>query len=93
MKPRLHAFDGEQLTLQQIMERVPAYGRTAIRHHLAAGRNTAEAMLAFDHKAARHRAGVAGRAAVEAKGGFAYQLGRTPGRAKARASGFVARKA
>lgn len=91
MKPRLHPFDGEELTLQQIMQRVPAYGRTAIRRHLAAGRNTTETMLAFDHQAARHRAGVAGRAVSEANSGFSHHLAHWHSRAKAKASGFIAR--
>lgn len=41
-------FEGEQLTVTEIRQRVPALADTTIRRHLAAGRNTRQAMLTFD---------------------------------------------
>ena len=38
-------FEGEQLTVKQIRERVPILGEESIRNHLRAGRNTRTAML------------------------------------------------
>lgn len=52
MAAKQHAFDGEQLTVAEIMQRVPALGESAIRNALAAGRNTTAAMLSFDPKRA-----------------------------------------
>lgn len=56
-EPRLHAFEGEQLTVQQIHQRVPALSQRTIRDHLAAGRRTRTAMLSFDPAAAAARGG------------------------------------
>ena len=39
-RPQLHAFEGEQLTVQQIHQRVPVLSERTIRDHLAAGRRT-----------------------------------------------------
>lgn len=54
-RPRLHAFEGEQLTVQQIHQRVPVLSERTIRDHLAAGRRTRTAMLCFDPIAAASR--------------------------------------
>jgi hypothetical protein len=56
----LHHFDGEQLTVKEIMLRVPALGETAIRTALKAGRNTSYAMLTFDPLAAARAGGARG---------------------------------
>lgn len=58
MRPALlHDFEGEQLTVRQIHLRVPALSERTIRDHLAAGRRTRTAMLAFDPIAAAARGG------------------------------------
>lgn len=46
-RPARHLFDGEELTVTEIMARVPALGEHAIRDHLRAGRNTSTAMLSY----------------------------------------------
>jgi len=56
-RTRLHAFDGEQLTVQQIHQRVPVLSQRTIRDHLSAGRRTSTAMLCFDPIAAAARGG------------------------------------
>jgi len=56
-RPRLHAFEGEQLTVQHIHQRVPVLSERTIRDHLAAGRRTRTAMLCFDPIAAAARGG------------------------------------
>ncbi|MGG6316797.1 hypothetical protein ACQ5SB_10075 [Stenotrophomonas geniculata] len=56
-RARLHAFEGEQLTVQQIHQRVPILSERTIRDHLAAGRRTRSAMLCFDPMAAAARGG------------------------------------
>lgn len=56
-RARLHAFDGEQLTVQQIHQRVPVLSQRTIRDHLSAGRRTSTAMLCFDPVAAAARGG------------------------------------
>lgn len=56
-RARLHAFEGEQLTVQQIHQRVPVLSQRTIRDHLAAGRRTSTAMLCFDPIAAAERGG------------------------------------
>ncbi|MCX2893055.1 hypothetical protein ORG27_05635 [Stenotrophomonas lactitubi] len=56
-RARLHAFDGEQLTVQQIHQRVPVLSQRTIRDHLSAGRRTSTAMLCFDPIAAAARGG------------------------------------
>lgn len=56
-RARLHAFEGEQLTVQQIHQRVPVLSPRTIRDHLAAGRRTSTAMLCFDPIAAAARGG------------------------------------
>ncbi len=56
-RPRLHAFEGEQLTVRQIHQRVPVLSERTIRDHLAAGRRTRTAMLCFDPIAAAARGG------------------------------------
>lgn len=61
MTPRKFMFEGESLTASQIRQRVPILSDATIRAHLAAGRNTASAMLTFDG-AARSRAGGAAAA-------------------------------
>jgi hypothetical protein len=38
-------FEGEELTVSEIRKRVPALSDQSIRSHLAAGRNSAQAML------------------------------------------------
>lgn len=48
MSAKRHDFEGEQLTVAEIMQRVPALADSTIRRHLAAGRNTRVAMLSFD---------------------------------------------
>lgn len=52
-----YEFDGEQLTVAEIRERVPALSASSIRSHLAAGRNTRTAMLSFNPSTARAAAG------------------------------------
>ncbi|MDV3513166.1 hypothetical protein [Stenotrophomonas sp. C1657] len=56
-RARLHVFEGEQLTVQQIHQRVPVLSQRTIRDHLAAGRRTSAAMLCFDPIAAAARGG------------------------------------
>ncbi|WP_323162837.1 hypothetical protein [Stenotrophomonas maltophilia] len=52
-----YEFEGEQLTVRQIGERVPALPERTIRNHIAAGRRTRTAMLSFDAAAASSRGG------------------------------------
>lgn len=49
--------DGEQLTVAEIRQRVPALSDSTVRAHLAAGRNTTAAILAFDPKRAQRAGG------------------------------------
>lgn len=46
-----HEFEGEQLTVAEIRERVPVLSADTIRRHLAAGRRTSGDMLSFDPRA------------------------------------------
>lgn len=82
-----HKFDGAMLTISEIMLRVPAIPRTAIRQHLAAGRNTSAAMLSYDHRPALSDAGKRSRAVLEARG-QRFIIGTKHGRARAAESGF-----
>ncbi len=50
-------FEGEELTVAQIRQRVPILSDRTIRKHLAAGRDTRQAMLNFDISAASARGG------------------------------------
>lgn len=70
MALRTYEFEGEQLTVAQIKERVPALSHRSITWHLESGRTTRQAMLTFDGGAARRAAGRNGRAAAESKGFF-----------------------
>lgn len=67
-RARVYEFEGEQLTVAQIRQRVPALSADTIRNHLAAGRNTRQAMLAFDPAAALRLGGRRGRAASPMRG-------------------------
>lgn len=40
-------FDGESLTVAEIMRRVPVLCEKSVREHLRAGRNTSQAMLSY----------------------------------------------
>ena len=51
MTAKLHTFNGEQLTVRQIKQRVPRLCDYTIRQHLAAGRNTTATMLQYNRKA------------------------------------------
>ena len=44
---RLYPFEGQLMTMGQIRAIVPAICKESIRRHVAAGRITAEAMLAY----------------------------------------------
>jgi len=57
MRGKTFEFEGEQLTVAQIRERVPALTDASIRNHLQAGRNTRQAMLTVDQSAVRSRNG------------------------------------
>lgn len=46
-KTILHLFDGEQLSINQIKQRVPALSTDSIRDYLARGLHTKVAMLTF----------------------------------------------
>lgn len=48
MTAPVHEFEGEQLTVAEIHERVPALSRDTIRKHLAKGRRTRTAMLSYN---------------------------------------------
>lgn len=50
------AFEGEQLTIVEIRQRVPILADSTIRAHLCAGRTTRVAMLSFDPRKASARA-------------------------------------
>jgi hypothetical protein len=86
---RRFEFEGEELTIREIRERVPVLTGATIRHHLKNGRNTRQLMLAHDIHAARRRAGALGRAAAEAGGLKTSISAASPARANATASGFV----
>lgn len=45
MSVKKYMFEGEELTVSQIRQRVPALSDQSIRSHLAAGRNSTQAML------------------------------------------------
>jgi DNA-binding response OmpR family regulator len=47
-----HIFDGQSLTMSEIRQRVPVLSAPSIRRHLREGRNTSEAMLAYDGRKA-----------------------------------------
>ena len=64
-KAKTHLFDGEQLTVREIAQRVPAMSLDAVRKHLRAGRNTRQAVLAFDGKANSRAASVANAAKLK----------------------------
>lgn len=88
-KPHFHLFEGEQMTMAQIRALVPVLGEHSIRGHLAAGRNTRQAMLAVDPAAQRRNAGRLGRAAAEAAGKLPVITTHFAGaRRRASASGF-----
>lgn len=87
MKPATFLFEGEELTVAQIRQRVPVLPDVTIRKHLHDGRRTRQAMLTYDEAAARRRNGRAGRFAAEAQGLVTSHSGR--GTARAAASGFV----
>ena len=57
MRSITYPFEGEQLTVAQIHALVPALSPSCIRNHLAAGRNTRQAMLSFNSAAASVRGG------------------------------------
>jgi hypothetical protein len=50
-------FEGQPMTVAQIHQIVPAVSKATLRFHLAAGRNTREAILNFNPAAGRARAG------------------------------------
>ncbi|MBO8042788.1 hypothetical protein J6396_34595 [Pseudomonas aeruginosa] len=56
-RPRLHAFEGGQLTVQQIPQGVRVLPERTIRDPLAAGGRARPAMLCFDPIAAAARGG------------------------------------
>ena len=69
---KTHPFDGEQLTVQQIHQRVPALSERSICRALAAGRNTKQSMLSFDPRQAYRAAGKKSKASPKSRGwGFA----------------------
>jgi hypothetical protein len=45
--PIRHDFEGELLTIAEIRNRVPVISEQSIREHLAAGRNSRQAMLCY----------------------------------------------
>lgn len=51
--PRLHEFDGQQLTIAEIKKLIPVVSESSIRQHLEAGRNTREAILNYRPKWAK----------------------------------------
>lgn len=52
---RRYLFEGEEMSIADIRKRVPILSNETIHRHLAAGRNTATAMLSFDGRAAGAR--------------------------------------
>lgn len=52
-----HTFDGAQLTLPEILERVSVLSETTVRRYLAAGRHTTQAMLSYDPRQGYSRTG------------------------------------
>jgi hypothetical protein len=61
-------FEGQQLTVRQIREIVPAFSDCQVRRHLQAGRNTRAAMLNHSPTEAIRRAGRKGKKAAERAG-------------------------
>jgi hypothetical protein len=51
--PKKYEFEGEMLTVAEIQKRVPRLTDPAIRKHLAAGRNTQQAILNHNGKPAK----------------------------------------
>jgi hypothetical protein len=64
-----HPFDGEQLTTTEIQQRIPALSIDSVRRGLKAGRNTTQAMLAFDPAKARS---LGGKRSSSKKRGWGY---------------------
>jgi hypothetical protein len=54
---KTYDFDGQQMTVPQIHERVPAISEATVRRMLKRGLRTSSAMLAFDVSAANRRGG------------------------------------
>lgn len=75
MTGKKHVFDGQELTVAQIRERVPVLSASTIRDHLAKGRNTASAMLSFDARAASSVTGKRRNAERKAAGIWGMHLG------------------
>lgn len=61
--PKRYEFEGQQLTVREIHEIIPALGREAISRRIAAGMTTRQQMLNFDAGAAWRAGGRRGRAA------------------------------
>ncbi len=64
-----HTFNGEQLTTPQIRLQVPCLSLSQIREHLAAGRNTKDAML--NHRQVYAKPGRASQFSIGKSPGFA----------------------
>jgi hypothetical protein len=58
--PGKHLFEGERLTVAQIMKRVPALSRGTILKYLKDGMHTRAAMLNYDPRAAMREGGKEG---------------------------------
>lgn len=72
MTAKLHTFNGEQLTVQQIKQRVPNLSVRTLYRHIASGRNTTAAIMQYDSHAlqiAGARRGGLHRNSQEWKGG------------------------
>jgi hypothetical protein len=69
-------FEGQQLTVRQICEIVPAFSDCQVRKHLKAGRNTRDAMLNWSPIEAARRGGRKGKQAAERAGFSQIAYGR-----------------
>lgn len=93
MTAQRYEFEGEQLTLREIRARVPILGERTIVKRLALGLTTRIAMLSFDEKAEKRRAGLRGRAAAESAGLIRSYETSGRSRTQAKRSGFKPRTA
>lgn len=67
-----YTFEGQSLTIPEIRLLVPILSERTIRRHLAEGRNTRQAMLAYNSSAKLSAAGKKSHANAKSRGwGFA----------------------
>lgn len=66
--PALHLFEGEQLTIAEIQQRVPVLSKSSVRGQIKLGRRTRQEMLNTRSQAFRSAIGRKGRAVGVAHG-------------------------